>query len=73
MNPPMPLSPLPEPRCPLCGEANDCAPARTGSFDGPCWCREVVITPATLARVPEPQRNRACLCKRCAGSLAGST
>jgi hypothetical protein len=63
------LVPLPHLRCPLCGEENDCAAARTGSFDAPCWCREIVIALDTLARVPEAQRNRACLCKRCAGAL----
>ena len=62
----MPLTPLPNFRCPLCGEENDCAAARTGSFDAPCWCRAVVISPDTLACVPAAQRNRACVCKRCA-------
>ncbi len=66
MNKPTLPAPLPEHRCPLCGGENDCAAARTGSLDAPCWCREVVIGPDTLARVPAAQRNRACLCKRCA-------
>jgi hypothetical protein len=64
---------LPSLRCPLCGEENDCAAARTGSFEAPCWCREVVIDRQALARVPQEQRDRACLCRRCAGRLDAST
>lgn len=60
------------PRCPLCGEENDCAVSRTGSTDTPCWCRDIVIDAATLARVPDALRNRACLCRRCAGTSAAA-
>lgn len=52
--------------CPLCGQPNGCAAARTGSFDTPCWCTEVRFTPALLARIPEPQRGKACVCRACA-------
>ncbi len=62
--------PLSAPRCPLCGEENDCAVSRSGSFDTPCWCRNVVISAQALSRVPAAQRHRACLCPRCAGVLA---
>jgi len=58
--------------CPLCGGPNDCAPARTGSFDEPCWCTSVAIDPAALARIPEAARNEACLCRRCATGGAGA-
>lgn len=64
------LTPLPNLACPLCGGANACAPAASGSFETPCWCRDVVIAADVLARVPEQERLRSCLCPRCAaGSL----
>ena len=64
---PMPLAaPLPAPACPLCGQPNACAAARTGSFDTPCWCADVTFTPALLVRVPEAQRGTACICRACA-------
>lgn len=57
--------------CPLCDGPNACAPAASGTLDTPCWCREVVVTPETLARVPEPLRGEACICARCADAPAG--
>lgn len=53
--------------CPLCGAANQCAPASTGRFSVPCWCAEVSIDPQTLASLPEDMRGKACLCPACAG------
>jgi hypothetical protein len=70
MNPIPPLQPLPEIRCPLCGGPNGCAPAREGSFDTPCWCRDVTFSADLLARVPAAQAGRACICPRCAQSAA---
>jgi Cysteine-rich CWC len=52
--------------CPICGQANACAVALAGSFDRPCWCRELTFTPAVLARVPEARRGKACVCRACA-------
>ena len=52
--------------CPLCGGPNLCALAGSGNVNVPCWCRDVVIDAATIARVPHAQRNTACLCARCA-------
>lgn len=63
-----PAEPLRAPHCPVCGEANGCVPAATGSFDQPCWCAGHVIDPGVIARVPEAMRGRACLCPRCAAS-----
>lgn len=60
------MKPLPNTTCPLCGGPNGCAPAAGGSFDMPCWCVDVTIDPAALARVPEDKRGRACLCRACA-------
>jgi hypothetical protein len=52
--------------CPLCGEPNQCGPARNGSLDTPCWCSTATIDPAALAAIPEAQRNQACICPACA-------
>ncbi|MFM8899010.1 MAG: cysteine-rich CWC family protein [Burkholderiales bacterium] len=60
------LSPLPEQRCPLCGKPNDCAVACSNSFDQPCWCTSVQFSADTLARIPEQQRGKACVCRSCA-------
>jgi len=56
--------PLPSLRCPVCGQPNACAPARSASFDTPCWCTSVDIDPRALAAAGG---NRdACLCPACA-------
>lgn len=62
--------PLPHRHCPLCGGDNACAPAASGSFATPCWCRAVTMPPELLARVPEAERLRSCICPRCAGAGA---
>jgi len=60
------LIPFQEHACPLCGKPNDCAAAATGSLEQPCWCRTARFSPALLARVPEAQQRRACICRACA-------
>jgi hypothetical protein len=62
------LTPLRNLHCPICGAANECAAASTGSFDTPCWCANVTINEETLAQIPPDQRGLACLCPRCAGT-----
>jgi glutaredoxin len=52
--------------CPLCGGQNECALAKTGSLDGQCWCREVKINPAAIARAHEQLHNQSCICMQCA-------
>jgi hypothetical protein len=52
--------------CPRCGQPNDCAAARTGSFATPCWCASVTIAAELLESLPPEDRGRACLCPRCA-------
>ncbi|EYC52438.1 hypothetical protein AZ34_16170 [Hylemonella gracilis str. Niagara R] len=64
--------PLPNLTCPLCGGANQCAPARAGTFDLPCWCRTTPVSAEALARVPAELRGRACLCPRCATAGPGA-
>ena len=60
---------LPTTICPLCGGANQCAPASTGSLDVPCWCTKASISREALARVPAELVDKACLCPRCAGAV----
>jgi hypothetical protein len=62
------MTPLQAPRCPLCGAANECAVARSGNFDAPCWCSSANFAPAVLAAVPAEAKDKACLCSRCAGA-----
>ena len=50
-------------RCPLCGDDNTCGVA---AGTGQCWCFATSVPPEVLARVPEAQRDRACVCQRCA-------
>ena len=63
------MQPLPNPICPLCGGANQCAPAKAGRFDVACWCTTAPVSQAALARVPAHLVNKACLCPRCAAGL----
>lgn len=65
-----PAQPLPANRCPLCGGPNGCVPAATGTFDAPCWCRDVTFPASLLAQVPSAEVGRACLCRKCAQSAA---
>ncbi|AYC33954.1 hypothetical protein D3880_17000 [Pseudomonas cavernae] len=56
-------------RCPLCGQSNTCTLADPASATQPCWCFTAKVDPAALERVPAAQRQRACLCPRCAQNL----
>ncbi|HYD60937.1 MAG TPA: cysteine-rich CWC family protein [Noviherbaspirillum sp.] len=60
------MDPKPNNTCPLCGGPNGCAPAINGTFEVRCWCTDVKVDPAALARIPEAQRNQACICRQCA-------
>ncbi len=53
-------------RCPLCGNANQCAPAQTGTLNAKCWCSQTTISAEALARIPADLLNKACLCPCCA-------
>ncbi|MFO1268959.1 MAG: cysteine-rich CWC family protein [Rubrivivax sp.] len=65
-----PLPPQPAPRCPLCGRPNECAAARTASFDASCWCQDATFGAELLARVPADLAGRACICRACAEAAA---
>ena len=66
VSPPRSSHPIPAVSCPVCGEANHCAPAKSGSFDTPCWCYEVKVPSSALAKVPDELQGKACLCRTCA-------
>jgi len=67
------MQPIPTSLCPLCGLPNKCAPARCGSFDVPCWCREKVIPQEILDQIPISQLGKACLCPACASSISSGS
>lgn len=50
--------------CPLCGQANQCAIA-AGQPAESCWCMRADISRQVLARIPEAQRGKACICPAC--------
>jgi prepilin-type N-terminal cleavage/methylation domain-containing protein/prepilin-type processing-associated H-X9-DG protein len=52
-------------RCPLCGGPNDCRMCSTTAGKSACWCAQVEIPDTLIARVPEPLRNRTCICRNC--------
>lgn len=47
--------------CPLCQQMNQCNV--TDAIN--CWCMAADIPKALLAKVPESQRNQACICQTC--------
>ncbi len=49
--------------CPVCGMPNTCGMTQGKSE---CWCFELKIDAAALARIPTEAKDRACLCPRCA-------
>lgn len=62
---PTPFDPT---HCPLCGGANRCILARGGAIQD-CWCLQTPVDPATLARLPDDERNERCLCPACAAGI----
>lgn len=62
MNPLYSLNPS---ACPLCGGANACQLCSPAPYKGLCWCAQVDVPGELLALVPEPLRNRACICAGC--------
>jgi len=59
-------------RCPLCGGDNDCLLCSATACQGRCWCAYEHIPAELLALVPEPLRNRACICRSCLENFASS-
>lgn len=65
----MTADPIDPSRCPLCGDANACG-ASQGA--GTCWCFSTPIADEVRARVPAAQKDRACICERCASGQRGA-
>jgi len=55
--------------CPCCGRSNRCTQAGTEAPVSQCWCFTVTVDRQVLDALPAEQRNRACLCPRCAQGL----
>jgi prepilin-type N-terminal cleavage/methylation domain-containing protein/prepilin-type processing-associated H-X9-DG protein len=51
--------------CPLCGQPNGCQLCLPAVPAGRCWCVTQEFPAELLARVPEPLRQRACICCSC--------
>lgn len=58
------IRPNPE-RCPLCGGPNNCQLATLSAQQGPCWCLQMEVPPALVARVPAELKDCTCICRRC--------
>jgi len=50
-------------RCPLCEAPNQCGMA---AGESTCWCFTTPIPADVLARVPEADQSRRCVCQSCA-------
>lgn len=66
------MTPEPNITCPLCGGPNGCAPAASGTFDTPCWCKDASFSAQLLERLPEVLRGTACVCRACAARAAAA-
>ncbi|MWV13231.1 hypothetical protein F3I62_14080 [Pseudomonas sp. R-28-1W-6] len=55
--------------CPRCGQLNRCAQAGQSEPVQDCWCFHSPVDAAVLDSLPAEQRDRACLCPRCARGL----
>jgi hypothetical protein len=66
------MQPSPTELCPSCGNANQCSLADGANTSAPCWCFAVTLSEHALAKIPPEQLNTACLCPRCAASIAAN-
>ncbi|SDC90790.1 CubicO group peptidase, beta-lactamase class C family [Paenibacillus sp. UNCCL117] len=51
-------------RCPLCGQANECA-LLSGERIEACWCFRASIPSELLQRIPDSRRGKSCVCPSC--------
>lgn len=51
-------------KCPLCGEGNSCA-ALLEENPRDCWCFHAAIPKELLARIPDEERGKSCVCESC--------
>ncbi|MEP7217551.1 MAG: cysteine-rich CWC family protein [Bacteroidota bacterium] len=54
--------------CPICGDENRCAMESSPPSETPCWCATMAFPEELLRLVPEAARDRACICRQCAGN-----
>ncbi|MDR0214649.1 MAG: cysteine-rich CWC family protein [Comamonas sp.] len=55
-------------RCPLCGQANQCA-ISAGLPPESCWCMQTRVSQNALARLPSEARGKSCICPACAQDI----
>jgi hypothetical protein len=58
-------------RCPMCGQANQCAIEEkrvSGVPQPPCWCTQVNFDNQLLSAIANEARGKACICQVCAKS-----
>ncbi|MDB5035803.1 MAG: cysteine-rich family protein [Chlorobi bacterium] len=58
---------IPPAICPICGKENACAMEISPRPEAPCWCTSMTFTEELLRLVPAAARDRACICRNCAG------
>lgn len=60
--------PVDQTKCPFCGQDNNCASEiakQTGEPEKPCWCLNETFSEELLATIPEPAKDKACICIDC--------
>lgn len=56
--------------CPLCGKPNECAIAEGSGRVEDCWCMNTAISSNALAKLPQQEIGRTCICRKCAAMSA---
>ncbi|MGB5222925.1 MAG: cysteine-rich CWC family protein [Polyangiales bacterium] len=64
-----PIDTRDETKCPLCGDANECAIA-AGRAPESCWCMTASMDPAALQSIPVEAQGKVCICARCASGAS---
>ena len=47
--------------CPLCQQSNRCEVQASAG----CWCMTTTVPAELLAKTPEKQKNKSCICQAC--------
>ncbi|MFZ2737205.1 MAG: cysteine-rich CWC family protein [Burkholderiaceae bacterium] len=62
-------------RCPVCGQANQCAMEKarfSGQPQPPCWCSTLKFDDALTQQIPAAKQGLVCLCQECSLSMGGT-
>ncbi len=59
--------------CPLCRRPNHCGALSGAEGAKRCWCHDVKVPAALLARVPAEERGKACVCRECVEAFLRET